>query len=240
MHTIRRTILPAAMILALSAVPGRCGEQENSPAKTAAQRSSEALPVVVLLGDSIRMNYQKTVAAELRGKATVWSPKENGAHSLFTLQNLEKWVKDRNAAVVHINVGLHDLFLNSKTGQPRHSLEGYSNNLRKIFEKLKELTDAKIIFALTTPVVEQRQASSKTYKRVVRRNPDIVRYNRKAVEIAQELGVRIDDVHAVAMEAGVEHVITGDGVHLSKMGIAVIGKQVANSVLSALEGPAAK
>jgi len=224
----------SAILLGLIAAPCRGAEQKAAAAKSAAQASNDDLPLVILLGDSIRINYQGTVRSELKGKAEVWSPKDNCAHSLYTLQNLERWLEGRNATVVHINVGLHDMFLNAKTDQPRHSLEVYSTNLRKIFAKLKGLTDAKIIFALTTPVDEKRQASSKTYKRVVRCNPDIVKYNQRAAEIAKECGASVDDVHTVAMEAEIENVICDDGVHLTKRGKEVVGKQVARSVLSAL------
>ena len=235
---VGRTSMAASIIaLCLSSALCQAAEQETQPAKTSAQQSKTDLPVVILLGDSIRGNYQGTVKSELNGKAIVWYPKENCKHSLFTLQNLEKWIKGQNASIVHINVGLHDLFLNAKTGQPRHSLDVYSTNLRKIFAELKELTDAQIIFALTTPVDEQRQASSETYKRVVRRNPDIVKYNAKAAEIAKECGVSVDDIHTVAMEAGIENVICDDGVYLTKQGMEIVGKQVARSVLAALDTP---
>ncbi len=201
------------------------------------QDGVDDLPVVILLGDSIRMNYQKTVIAELQGKANVWAPEENCKHTEFVLQQLEKWVKGRNASVIHLNVGLHDLYLDSKTGQPRHNLETYSTNLRKIFAKLKELTDAEIIFALTTPVDEQRQAASETYKRVVRRNSDIVRYNQRAAEIAKASGIRVNDIHAVAIRAGVERVLReSDGIHLSKFGEETLGRQIARTVLSVLQG----
>jgi len=229
MHNVCHYTAASTMILCLS----------TAICRGAAQETKEALPVVILLGDSIRMNYQATVKAELAGKADVWAPKENCCHTFYTLERLEKWVKGRDASVVHINVGLHDLFLSGKTNQPRHDLETYSANLRAIFIKLKELTDAHIVFALTTPVDEQRQASSETYKRVVRRNPDIVRYNRRAAEIAEELGVRIDDLHSVALEAGVDSVIGDDGVHLSKTGMAVVGNQVARCILSVLNEPTA-
>ena len=212
----------------------RGAEDEPAASKSAPESGQNDLPLVILLGDSIRINYQDTVRAELKGKAEVWSPKDNCAHTLYTLQNLEKWLAGRRPSVVHINAGLHDLFLNAKTDQPRHSLELYSANLRKIFARLKKLTDAKIVFALTTPVDEERQASSKTYKRVVRRNPDIVQYNQRAAEIAKECGATVDDVHAPAVEAGIENVICDDGVHLTAKGKEVVGKQVAGSVLSAI------
>lgn len=240
MHIVSRSTVASIAILCMAMAISQGSEQapppqETTPANSATQQPKANLPVVILLGDSIRINYQQTVKTELEGKATVWTPKENCAHTFFTLENLEKWIKGRNASVVHINVGLHDLFLDAKTGLPRHSLDIYSANLRKIFTKLKELTDAKIIFALTTPVVEERQAASKTYGRVVRRNPLIVEYNRRAAEIAKEYGVRIDDLHSIATEAGAENVIREDGVHLSEKGIALIGKQVARCVLSVLD-----
>lgn len=202
---------------------------------TGAHEDGEALPTVILLGDSIRMGYQEKVAAELDGKAKVWSPKENGQHTFYTLEKLEEWIGGRDPAIVHINVGLHDLFISSKTNAPRHTLEVYSENLRKIFVKLKQLTDAEIIFALTTPVDEARQASSETYKRVVRRNPDIVTYNRRAVDVAGEFGIRIGDVHSTAIEAGIDKTIRDDGVHLSSFGIELVSKQVVNNILFVLE-----
>ena len=226
-HRICKTAVASTLILCLAATLCR------TAASAANAEAGSAPAVVILLGDSIRMQYQKTVRVELEGKATVWSPKENCCHTRYTLERLEKWVKGRNASVVHVNAGLHDLYLSAKTGQPRHSLEVYSANLRAIFAKLKELTDADIVFALTTPVVEARQVTS-NYKRVVRGNPQIAAYNRRAVEIAKEMGVRIDDLHAVAMEAGAESVIGNDGVHLSRKGVAVIGKQVARCLLSVL------
>ena len=205
----------------------------SGPAEFVARHEHrDELPTVILLGDSIRIGYQKTVAAELHGQAKVWSPKENGKDTGYTLEHLGKWIEGREASVVHINAGLHDLFLSSKTGRPRHSPDVYVTNLRKIFAELIRLTDAEVIFALTTPVDEQRQASSETYSRVVRRNSDIAAYNRRAVEVAAEFGVRINDLHAVAV--GVTDGLRDDGVHLSAKGVDVVGKQVAHNVLSVL------
>ena len=193
------------------------------------------LPVVILLGDSIRMNYQQTVVAELTGKATVLAPKENCRHTKFVLENLEKWIKGRNASLVHINVGLHDMFLGSATGQPRHSLEVYEANLRAVFVKLKELTDAKIVFALTTPVIEARQAASEGYKRVVRREADVVRYNARAAQIAHESGIQVNDVYRLSSLVGTGDVLReSDGIHLSKVGEEVIGKHVASVIADTL------
>jgi len=193
------------------------------------------LPTVVLLGDSIRINYQATVTAQLAGQASVWTPSENGAHTAFTLAHLKGWLQDRNPSVVHINVGLHDLFLNAKTGEPRHSLQVYDKNLRAIFVKLRELTDAEILFALTTDVDEQRQAASATYGRVVRRHADVRTYNARAREIAKQFQIRVNDLPAAMRSAGIRRMLAQDGIHLSEAGKRVLGQQVARQVRAELQ-----
>ncbi|MFV1996195.1 MAG: GDSL-type esterase/lipase family protein, partial [Verrucomicrobiales bacterium] len=206
---------------------GARGEGQSAEAPAAA---AGYLPLVVLLGDSIRINYQATVRDELSGVADVWSPKENGKHTAYTLENLEKWLSARNPQVVHINVGLHDLFLNSSSGKPRHTLATYGKNLGAIFSKLRELTDAKIVFALTTAVDEDRQATSETYGRVVRRNKDIDRYNARARKIAGELGITVNDLNAVVKQTGALEVLCDDGIHLSEAGCRALGAAVAGKI----------
>ena len=208
----------------------RVGSQTQSP-----ETEPKKLPLVMLLGDSIRMNYQQAVIADLKDKAEVWAPEENCRHSAFTLEQLEKWIGDRQPTVVHINVGLHDMFLNAATGKPRHDIATYSSNLQKVLAKLKALTDAKIIFALTTPVDEQRQVKSKGYGRVVRRSADIARYNKAAREVATAARVSINDVNALAERLGAGDILRkSDGIHLSEFGQLVIGRQVASAIEDAL------
>jgi lysophospholipase L1-like esterase len=194
-------------------------------------------PLVILLGDSIRMNYQKAVTEELRGKAEVWAPKENCAHTAFTLANLDKWLTGRKPQVVHINVGLHDMYLSAKTGKTRHTIETYDKNLRAIFAKLDKLTNAKIIFALTTAVIEDRQAKSKGYKRVVRRNTDVDRFNSRARKIAKESGIAVNDLNAFMKENGPEKILrASDGIHLSPEGCLSVGGKVADEITKRLDG----
>ena len=50
------------------------------------------LPLIVLIGDSIRMGYQDHVASELAGRAEVWVPEENGGDSRNVLAHLDQWV----------------------------------------------------------------------------------------------------------------------------------------------------
>jgi lysophospholipase L1-like esterase len=228
MYRIQRAVARLLFFtLGLAACASPCPAQENN-------KETKPLPLVILLGDSIRMNYQAAATTALQKKATVWSPQENCKHTLYTLQNLEKWLADKNPAVVHINVGLHDMFLTTKGGQPRHNLAFYEANLQNIFAQLKHLTNARLIFALTTPVDEERQAVSKGYGRVVRRSADVARYNQAARRIALAAGATVNDLPALVLKSGQADIMGDDGIHLSDKGCALLGKAVANQVLSQL------
>lgn len=188
-------------------------------------------PEVVLLGDSIRIGYQAAVINSLEGTARVWAPKENCRHSAFLLERIEGWLEDRSPRVIHLNVGLHDMYVDRKTGKPRHSLETYEKNLRAIFSKIKEVSDAKIVFALTTPVNEESQARSETYQRVVRRSADVQLYNNKAREVARQAGVIVNDLHGFITKAGKEDILRpSDGIHLSPDGSKLVGDAIANFI----------
>jgi acyl-CoA thioesterase-1 len=211
-----------------------------APAAEKDCQQAEALPRVILLGDSIRMNYQAAATAALAGKAAVWAPKDNCRHTTYMLESLDRWLEEAGgkASVIHVNVGLHDMFLDGKTGKPRHSLELYEKNLRAIFAKLDELSSATVIFALTTAVNEDDQANSEGYKRVVRRNSDIDTYNARAREIAKESGIEVNDLNAFMKESGAEKILRpADGIHLSPDGCESMGKEVARVIAVHLPKP---
>lgn len=205
----------------------------KSVAQGDADTSPKQPPMVVLLGDSIRMNYQAAATSALKGKAQVWSPKDNCRHTVNVIENLERWLAEAGGEpeIVHINVGLHDLFLDGKTGKPRYSLETYEKNLRTIFARLDELSDAKVIFALTTVVNEADQAKSEGYQRVVRRNRDVDAYNAKAREVAAELDIAVNDLNQFMKATGPEKILRpSDGIHLSPDGCELMGKEVARVI----------
>ncbi len=193
----------------------------------------DGLPEVILLGDSIRMNYQQRVKNDLKGIAKVWFPKENGRHTAYTLKKLDYWLKGHSPAVIHINCGLHDMWLEPQ-GKCRFSPKVYGENLKSILLRLREMTDATIILALTTPVNEQYQKTSKTYGRIVRREKDIPEYNKVAINVAKELNVRVNDLYSPLASSGKNVVICKDGVHLSKKGNDVAVKNVEESIVQTL------
>lgn len=218
--------------LLLSPIP-----TEGGP--TAGQASAPELPLVILLGDSIRAGYQPVAVRELAGAARVWAPAENCAHTAHTLANLEKWLAGKSPALVHLNCGLHDLWRN-EDGSVRHAKDVYLNNLAAVFAKLRELApQATRVFALTTPVDQERQKAS-GYGRVVRFNADVPAYNAAARELAAAHGVLVDDLYAVVERVGTDKLIAADGVHFSPAGCEVLGKAVADCVRTHLAEARAK
>jgi len=196
-------------------------------------RVEDELPLVVLLGDSIRMGYQDVAIRELAGVAWVWSPAENGAHTAHTLANLGKWLQDKTPALVHVNCGLHDMWRN-EDGTLRHPLDVYTRNLSAIFAGLKELAPcATLIFALTTPVDQEHQKTS-GYGRIVRYNDDVPAYNAAARESAARQGVLVNDLYSAVTRVGTRELINPDGVHFSPRGCEVLGKAVSACVRTAL------
>src|SRR3954453_889132 len=77
-------------------------------ANVAADEPGNALPKVVLIGDSIRMRYAPIVEKELAGKAIVIGAKANGGDSANLLKHLDEWAIRERPAVVHFNCGIHD------------------------------------------------------------------------------------------------------------------------------------
>lgn len=187
---------------------------------------------VTLIGDSIRGGYQEYVQKELQGQAAVWGPEENGRHSVHILVNLHPWLLKRAADVVHINCGLHDLktivFGGRETVVP---VEYYRRNLLQILQTVQKHTKAKLIWATTTPINERK--AHNVHARVAdfdRFGADVAVYNKAALEVCEKLGVPVNDLHAVVMNAGRDRLLTEDGVHFTPEGCALLGKTVADAI----------
>jgi lysophospholipase L1-like esterase len=200
---------------------------------TTVQNPAPELPLVILLGDSIRLGYEQVVKRELAGTAQLWAPSENGAHTAHTLANLPQWLAGKSAALVHLNCGLHDMWRNDD-GSIRHPLDVYLTHLAAVFAKLKELApQAILVFALTTPVDQERQKTS-GYGRIVRFNADIPAYNAAARQLAEAQGILVNDLYAVVEHGGTDSLIAADGVHFTPAGCERLGQAVASYVRARL------
>ena len=182
---------------------------------------------VILIGDSIRMSYEETVRSQLVGLAEVWAPEDNGGTSENVLAHLDEWALSRRADVVHLNCGLHDIKTEFNQDTRQVPLSDYAANVRSILTQLRDATDATIVWASSTPVNEQWHNATKPFARF---EADVDAYNAAAAEIAQELGVGIDDLFSVAMSAGRDELLIEDGVHFTPEGSVLLGEAVADCI----------
>ena len=146
--------LTASGIAAGCLVPA-CRASAQGPPRSA---DPARLPRVVLVGDSIRLGYAPIVARLLSGKAAVISVEANGGDSGNVLRNLEEWVVREKPDIVHFNAGLHDLKVSRKAREYQVPIDQYEANLRKIVQIIRQETSASLIFASTTPILDERHS----------------------------------------------------------------------------------
>ena len=152
-------------------------------------------PSVLLLGDSISLDYREIVKDFLQDEMNVYYPPENGRFAAYTLRSLYEWSRDLNFPAdmdfVYWNNGLWDV-VRIFGDEPQTSLDDYKATIRRVYNRLKYLfPKARIIFATTTPVVEHLFDKETFY----RRNEDIELYNKAAVEVVLACGGIVHDLH---------------------------------------------
>jgi hypothetical protein len=196
------------------------------------------LPRVLLIGDSISIGYTRPVIELLKGKAEVHRIRGNAGHTGMGLAGLPKWLDPKKGRwdVIHFNWGLWDLCYRnpeSKTqgrrdkvhGKLTHTPDQYRENLQKIVAILKK-TDAKLIWASTTPVPEGEAG---------RKVGDDVIYNRVAAEVMKEHSIPINDLHAL-MTPHMKTMTTAPGnVHFTEEGSQLLAEKVAAAIEQTLK-----
>lgn len=183
----------------------------------------------ILIGDSIRIGYQPHVKARLEGRAEVIAPDTNGGDSRKVLENLDPWVLQPEADLVHLNCGLHDLRLTEDGYQV--PLEQYVHNLHEIVDRILAESGKELIWATTTPVIDERHQRVKQFER---HEKDVRRYNEGALAVMSSHGVPINDLHEVARQDGVAHLLRPDGVHFTEEGYRILARAVASNILAAV------
>ena len=184
------------------------------------------MATVLLLGDSIRLSYQRHVGAVLED-VRVGGPKRNCRSSRFLRENLDTLAMNKLTAptVVHINAGAHDLRRRPMTGgRVLVTLEEYARNLSTIVAQLRTSEwVAEVGMATTTPVDDARHAATHV---PIRRNADVEAYNEVLTSVASQLGAPVNDLYRVATAAPVD-VVGEDGIHLTTDGATLLGEAVA-------------
>lgn len=189
---------------------------------------------IFLIGDSIRYGnsinspgYGIYVKEKLAGKANVFSVNDNCRFVHYTLRYLHEWtfgIDTKKIDVVHWNNGLWDV-LRLYGDEPHTPIDVYGDTLERIYKRIKIFfPNAKIIFALTTAVIEDPNG-----KEFVRLNKDIEEYNAKAREVMERLGVEVNDLYEISSK--LDDSLHADGTHFGTRGSEILADAVIKACL---------
>lgn len=187
---------------------------------------------VLLLGDQIRVGYQRYVEMALfrtDDETEVYFSENHDMMSTYLLRWLPTWKErlklDEKVDLVHFNAGLWDCKI-MEDGKPLVPITEYKKNIERLCKMIKRLfPETKIVFATTTPVSE---ACTNRY------NKDIEEYNKVAAEIVKNNGGAINDLYALMKNAAKD--CYSDAVNFrTKEGSEILATGVAEFIASQLE-----
>lgn len=167
---------------------------------------------VLLIGDSIRMGYDKYVKSALEGVAEVYYPDENSRFVQYVLRYASNWKTklelSEDVDLVHWNAGLWDV-MEMFGDEPLTPPEFYEYLVLKTHKRLRYLfPNAKIVFATSTAVIEEL-----CNKNTMRHNAVIEDYNARAIKVLSETDAIINDLYAVTKDCPAE--CHSDAVHFA-------------------------
>lgn len=163
------------------------------------RKGERAVKNILLIGDSIRMGYDKYVAMALEGQAQVYFPKENCRFTQYVLRHLQDWLKDSgfgpNTDLVHWNVGLWDVLELSDDG-PITPVEWYEQYIHRICRRIRKLCPkAKVVFATSTPIHTLWYEEKRNV--FFRSNDNIRLFNEAAIRAVKEHGFGVNDLYSL-------------------------------------------
>ena len=188
---------------------------------------------ILLVGDSIRIGYDKYVKLSYEGRAEVFYPNENCRMSSYVIRCLHDWKRDTKCGsdidLVHWNCGLWDCLI-MPDGLYQTPLNQYKENIDRICKMIKLYFPGAIsVFATSTPVHDGVCAEVYT-----RNSKDVELFNAAAVEVVKANGGYIDDLYTVMRNAPQE--CYSDVTHFyTKLGAETTTTQV-TSVINELLG----
>lgn len=183
---------------------------------------------IFLIGDSIRIGYDSRVREMMAGEAMLYWSGDNARFVSHTLRYVHEWAKSdcdpEKIDIVHWNNGLWDA-LHVLGEEPQTPIDEYRNGLKRIVKRIRKVfPNAKIIFALTTFVIEERMSDQ-----FFRRNAEIEQYNAAAREVMAEEGIEIDDLYTAAKEMP-EDWHAPDGTHFTEEGYQALAVAVVRAL----------
>ena len=175
---------------------------------------------IALLGDSIRLGYEKYVKDSLDGVAEVYSPKDNCKYTFNLMRYLRSWVGEEgipeNVDLVVWNAGLWDVVRLRGDDQTLTPIETYELMIKRLDGYIKcVFPNAKTIFATSTNVQEELYTGN-----MYRKNSDIEQFNQVAVSVLSQTDTKILDLYSLTKNipddcrSDMTHFNTENGVKL--------------------------
>lgn len=175
------------------------GRMEVSALEDPRATDDPKLPRVLVIGDSISMNYHEAAKAALKGIANYHRNEGNSFSSVHGVNNAELWLgnyeeEGRHWDVIQFNHGLHDLKqaydkASDSFGEYAVPRELYKASLEKQIAILRK-TGAKLIWCTTTPVPTDIKSQ------YARRKGAAKEFNAAALEVmARHPDILINDLH---------------------------------------------
>ena len=165
---------------------------------------------IFLVGDSIRIGYDKYVKAAMEDVAEVYYPDTNCRFTVYLFRHLPDWKKnfcnDEDVDVIYWNAGLWDNLVMTD-GECLLPIEIYEYYIDRICKSIRILfPKAKMIFATSTAVIEATDP-----KLQKRQNENTMRYNAAAATVVERHGGQVDDLFALTQ--GVPESYHSDPTH---------------------------
>lgn len=202
---------------------------------------------VILIGDSIRLGYQRYVQELLGGNVKVYGPAENCRYSKFALWGMFSWMGEfgyPKVDVAHFNAGIWDLHRCTADGEIFTSIDEYANTVRRLGIQMQSYTN-NVIFANTIPGNKALDDSYSTFNPLINTDPgymqvhltvgkdewnsDVARYNAAAEAEMAKLGIPVNDMYS-AIIVDPEKYISGDGIHPTDEGYRLLAKMTAEKI----------
>lgn len=185
---------------------------------------------ILLLGDSIRVGYDKYIKEALSNVAEVYYPAENCRFTTYLMRALNGYRKNLGITeldLIHWNVGLWDNLV-MQDGKNLVAIDAYADNIDRLCNIFKSVfPGAKMIFATSTPVQEELYGDFKRY------NKDIEAYNAVAVDAVKRHGGMINDLYALMRDVPASY--HSDATHFyTRAGTEIITNQVLGCIENAL------
>lgn len=204
------------------------------------------LPRVLVIGDSISMNYHEAAKAALKGIANYHRIDGNGGPSDRGVACMELWLGDYTQPglgwdVIQFNHGLHDLkqFYDEQTktyGAYQLPVDQYKANLEREIAIMKK-TGATLMWCSTTPVPQSSVGYWKEGTMGRKHGADLI-FNAAAMEVlAKHPDILINDLNAkIRQSDDFEKWWQGKDVHFwGKLEQDIVGGFVAEAISKALE-----